>query len=97
MQWPLFSILLNGTSKGFFPSSQGFKQGDPLSRFLFSLVADEISAILKKAERVGLMGGFKIGDEGQVVTYLQFVDDTILFIEAKDCFIRNMESCLKIF
>lgn len=62
----MFSIMVNGTSKGFFPSSRGLGQGDPLSPFLFSLVADGISAILKNAERVGLIGSLRVGDGGKM-------------------------------
>lgn len=44
-----FSILVNGTSIDFFKSSRVLHQGDPLSPFLFSLVVDGVSAIIRKA------------------------------------------------
>lgn len=77
--------------------SWGLRQGDPLSPFLFSLVADGISAISKNAKRVGLIGGFRVRDGRHVVSHLQFADDMILFIEAEEKYIRNMDSCLKNF
>lgn len=46
---PHFSILINGISKGFFNSSQGIRQGDALSPFLFTLVANVVSALMMKA------------------------------------------------
>lgn len=49
-----FSILINGSAKGFFPTSRGLKHGDSLSPFLFTLVVDAFSKILKNGEiRIG--------------------------------------------
>lgn len=66
----MFLILVNGTSRSSFISSRGLRQEDPLSPFLFSVVADGISPIHKKAERVGLIQGFRVSDGGQMVSHL---------------------------
>lgn len=92
-----FSILLNGTSKGFFKSTRGLRQVDPLSPFIFTLVADGLSALLKRAEAGGLVEGFEVRDERIMVSHLQFANDTILFLKAENENIRNMDMCLKIF
>lgn len=67
---PYFSILINGTSKGFFKSSRGLWQGDHLSPLSFSSVADGLSAILKQAESHGLIDGFAVGEDRVMVSYL---------------------------
>ena len=43
-----FSILINGTPCGFFESSRGIRQGDPLSPLLFVIVMDAFSKMLDK-------------------------------------------------
>ena len=45
-----FSILVNGSSEGFFGSSHGLRQGDPLSLLLFLVIMEVLSRFLKKIE-----------------------------------------------
>lgn len=77
-----YCIMINGTSKGVFKSSQGLRQGDPLSLFLFSLVADVFSVLMLKVEEVGIIKGFHASKEGLFISHLQFADDTICFVNA---------------
>ena len=73
-----FSILINGTPCGFFESSRGIRQGDPLSPLLFVIVTNAFSKMLDKAVKDGLMFGFRVGPicNSEQVTHLLFADDT---------------------
>ena len=75
-----FSILVNGTSTGFFPSTRGLRQGDPLSPLLFLIIMEALSRMLGRAVEGGYISGFKVGPSCSelVISHLLFVDDTLL-------------------
>ena len=43
-----FSVIINGKERKHFSSSRGIRQGDPLSPFLFILVADAMSRRIQR-------------------------------------------------
>ena len=57
-----FSILVNGTSKGFFNSLKGIRQEDPLSPLLFLLVMEARSRMVNAIVDQGLLTGFSMGE-----------------------------------
>ncbi|RVW69982.1 putative mitochondrial protein [Vitis vinifera] len=77
-----FAILVNGNAKGWVKASRGLRQGDPLSPFLFTLVADVLSRLMIRAEETGITEGFFVGRDRTRVSLLQFADDTIFFSKA---------------
>ena len=81
-----FSVLFNGSPADFFGSSRGLRQGDPLSLMLFLVMMEVFSKMMKRAERDGLLRGFRVDGRrggGVCVSHLLFADDTILFCNAE--------------
>ena len=52
-----FSIMINGSPKGFFPAERGLRQGDPLFPFLFLIVVEALSRMIKGAMGASLFEG----------------------------------------
>lgn len=77
-----FSILINGWSVGFFRTSKGLRQGDPLSLLLFIMVSEVLSKMIK-VER-DFISGFLVGKGDCTISHLQFADDTMIFCDADE-------------
>lgn len=99
------SVLINGSPTEKVKIQKGLKQGDPLAPFLFLLVVEGLTGMVKKAGEIGIFKGFKVGNGGEEVSILQYADDTLLVGEATlenlwamkailRCF--ELVSCLKV-
>nr|XP_027122759.1 uncharacterized protein LOC113739671 [Coffea arabica] len=74
-----FSVIINGASHGFFKSSRGLRQGDPLSPVLFVIGAETLSRGLNNlAQQKGYLG-FRVSRACPRVTHLAFADDVMIF------------------
>ncbi|XP_026384636.1 uncharacterized protein LOC113280196 [Papaver somniferum] len=85
-----FSILVNGSSTCYFKSKKGIRQGDHLSPFLFLLVGEALSYMIKQAQEQGLISGFQVAANGTSVSHMQFADDTLIFLDADMDQIKNL-------
>jgi len=71
-----YLVLINGEVSGFFSSSKGLCQGDPLFPLLFILMMEAHRKLINKACEVGLLKGFHVGNSQSpglwsLISYLQ--------------------------
>jgi hypothetical protein len=62
--------------------TRGLRQGDPLSPFLFLLVADGLSALLQSEISNGGVSPIKLCRRARGISHLLFADDTLIFFKA---------------
>jgi hypothetical protein len=76
------SVRFNEVLTHPFSLSRGLRQGDLLSPYLFLLVVDGLSTLLKHNERLGQLEGVKVCRRASSVSHLLFADDSLLFFRA---------------
>ncbi|KAL6327488.1 hypothetical protein AAG906_021561 [Vitis piasezkii] len=90
-------VLVNGNAKGWVKATKGLRQGDPLSSFLFTIIADVLSRMLLRADERSLLEGFRVGRNRTRVSHLQFADDTIFFSNSYVEDLQTLKSLLLVF
>jgi exonuclease III len=73
-----FSLLINGVPSKPFSPSRGIRQGDPLSPFLFIIMAEGLSRTIHAALENNLLTGLPLHGISPPISHSQFVDDTLL-------------------
>lgn len=73
-----FSVLFNGGVHGFFKSTRGLRQGDPLAPTLFILAEEVLSRGLLALASQGKVKSYHVSRGCTPITHLLFADDTIL-------------------
>ncbi|XP_028095770.1 uncharacterized protein LOC114293006 [Camellia sinensis] len=91
-----FSIFANGEKRASFVPSRGLRQGDPLSPYLFIIVADVLSKLISHSLQNREISGFKITRLCPTLTHLFFADDMLLFLKAEDTEYQKILDLLKV-
>jgi hypothetical protein len=89
------SVLVNGCPTSKINIQRGLKQGDPLAPFLFLLVVEGFSGVMRKAVEVNLFKGFTIGRSSVVISHLQYADDTLCIGEASVSNLWSLKAILR--
>ncbi|MCH82956.1 LINE-1 reverse transcriptase like, partial [Trifolium medium] len=72
------SVLVNGSPTEDFSVGKGLRQGDPLSPFLFLIVAEGHTGLMSKAVDNSLFHGYKVSNNIRFHTLQFAADDTII-------------------
>ena len=75
------AVRFNGQLLHSFSPTQGLKQGDPLSPYLFLFVAEALSLLLNDACARGVLQEFKLTRRAPGISHLLFTDDSLLFFK----------------
>ena len=67
---------------GYVRLEKGLRQGDLLSPYLFVIVTEGLSSLLKHATQCQKISGLKIAKECLTVCYLIFADDILILCKA---------------
>lgn len=93
----MFLVIVKEEPKDWFERHRGLRQRDPLSPFLFTLLADVRSLLISRRVETSQLKGVKVGIEKVVISHLQYANDTILFLEDDENGLVNILSLLHIF
>lgn len=77
-----------------FKSQKGIRQGDPISPFLFIIVVEILSLIIKRTATNGLISGFQVAEGGTIINHLQFADDLVVFLDDSEEKVNNLKNIL---
>ncbi|GJX11722.1 putative RNA-directed DNA polymerase, eukaryota, reverse transcriptase zinc-binding domain protein [Tanacetum coccineum] len=91
------SVMINGSPSKEFKMERGLRQGDPLSPFLFLLVAEALQVTILETCSVGLYNGISLASNGANISLLKYADDALFFGEWSRWNANNLIHILKCF
>lgn len=75
-------VRFNSNETEQFSPTRGFRQGDPLSPYLFLLCAEGLSALIAHEEENGHLKGVQVCHDSPFISHLLFADDSLILMRA---------------
>jgi len=89
---------VNGSPTEEFKPKRGLRQGDPLAPFLFLIVVEGLTGLVREVKRVNAFSGVVVGNGSVKVELLQYANDILFFYKpsyqnvlAVKAILRNFE------
>jgi len=89
-----FFILLNGSPTRTFNALRGLRHGDPLSPFLYIILAEGLGRSLSQAKSEGLIKELPLIQREEALSHLEFVYDYILMGSSTIKEVKELKSIL---
>ncbi|PKU61028.1 Putative ribonuclease H protein [Dendrobium catenatum] len=89
-----FSIIINGRKSNWISAGSGFRQGCPLSPYLFILCSQLLSSSL---EQRGKNLGIRIAPRGPRISHLLYADDVLILSHASTTLAKEMKNIVEDF
>ncbi|KAG7587002.1 Reverse transcriptase domain [Arabidopsis thaliana x Arabidopsis arenosa] len=93
---PQFSVSVNGLSAGYFKSSRGLRQGDPISPYLFVLAMEVFSRLMSSCFSAGFIK-FHPKTEELDISHLMFADDVMIFFDGSSSSLESISDTMGLF
>ncbi|XP_019158562.1 PREDICTED: uncharacterized protein LOC109155332 [Ipomoea nil] len=90
-----YFVLNKGQEIGPITPQRGLRHGDPISPYLFILVAEGFSAMIRDYESRGKIHGFTVARNAPPISHLFFADDSFIFFKASVEEATNLKQLLK--
>ena len=77
-----YNVRFNSVETESFSPSRGLRQGDPLSPYLFLMIAEGLSCMISKAEERDELRGVKVSRDAPTISHLLLTDDSLILMQA---------------
>ncbi|KAL9841022.1 putative RNA-directed DNA polymerase [Arabidopsis thaliana] len=91
-----FSVTLKGHSAGYFRSTKGLRQGDPMSPYLFVLAMEVFSGLLRSRYTTWYISYHPKTSELKI-SHLMFADDVMIFFDGNSSSLHGIYESLEDF
>lgn len=91
------SVLVNGSPTFEFNCEKGIRQGDPISPFLFLIVMEGLSSLIRAASGNGFFHGVRFNVDGPTVSHLLYADDALVMGEWSLANLNAIRRILRVF
>lgn len=94
---PWFLIMMNGTYKRYFKYYRRLWQSDPIVPYLFILMEEVLTWLLKKGYGEGRIGKFFYPRGTPLISHLLYADDLLIFANGEKRTLKNILKTLGVY